>query len=107
MRDNPASQPLRTELVYYGVNFLNRLFGPISSIDESVLKVFYDTMTIDGIRSVEILVSRFRDISRGRVTIRNVPDRDVYRELDRHIHVLEPWPTEDTGAVKVMVHPPK
>jgi hypothetical protein len=102
------SWPLRTELVYHGVNFLNRVFGPISGIDESVLKVFYETLPIDGIRSMEILVSRFRDISRGSVSIRNVPKLKAYPELERHIRELEPWPLEDTGSiVKVMVNPPK
>jgi hypothetical protein len=102
------SSYLRTELVYHGVNFLNRVFGPISGIDESVLRVFYDTLPIDGIRSVEILVSRFRDISRGIVSIRNVPQLKAYPELERHIWPLVQWPKKDIESiVKVMVNPPK
>jgi hypothetical protein len=108
VKRDEESWPLRTELVYHGVNFLNRVFGPISGIDESVLRVFYETLPIDGIRSLEILVSRFRDIARGSVSIRNVPKLDAYPELERHIRELEPWPLEDTGSiVKVMVNPPK
>jgi hypothetical protein len=57
---------------------------------------------------MEILVSRFRDISRGSVSIRNVPKLEAYPELERHICPLEQWPQEDTGTiVRVMVNPPK
>ena len=101
------NHPLRTELVYHGVSFLNDMVGPISSVDQSVLQIFYDTMPIDGIRSVEVFASRFRDISRGRVFRRNVPDPRDFPELDRHIHVVKVWPKEDQGAVRVAVHPPK
>ena len=108
VRTNEDSWPLRTELVYHGVNFLNRVFHPISSVDESVLRVFYDTLPIDGIRSIEILVSRFKDISRGSVSIRNVPKLEDYPELERHIHPLVQWPQKDTGTiVRIMVNPPK
>jgi len=108
VRRKEETLPLRTELVYHGVNFLNRAFGPISGIDESVLKVFSDTLPIDGIRSIEILVSRFRDISRGIVSIRNVPKLEDYPELKRHIHPLVQWLEEDTGTiVRVMINPPK
>lgn len=107
VRSKKESEPLRTELVYHGVNFLNRVFGPISGIDESVLRVFFDTLPIDGIRSIEILVSRFRDISRGIVSVRNVPKLEAYPELERHIFPLGGWLKEDTEIiVKVVINPP-
>ncbi|MCX5799947.1 MAG: AAA family ATPase [Candidatus Eisenbacteria bacterium] len=108
VRSDPESKRRRTELVYHGVNFLNRVFGPISSIDQNVLRVFYNAMPFDGIRSIEILASRFHDISLGQVTMRNVPRLDSYPELGRHIQELEPWPHEDAKKpVKVITNPPK
>jgi hypothetical protein len=104
---NIINLPLRTELVYHGVNFLNRLFGPIAKIDESVLKIFHEIMPVDGIRSLEIFVSKFRDISRGVVTIENVPSLEEIPELSRHIWKLEPWPKKNLGEIRVLLDPPK
>ncbi|HPM77327.1 MAG TPA: ATP-binding protein [bacterium] len=115
-QDN-ANTPLRTELVYHGVNLLNKMFGPISWIDEDVLKIFYDTIPIDGIRSLEIFVSRFDNISRGRVSLENVPNKVKYPELDRHILQVNEWPKvnlendlrkdELKNDIRVMVNPPR
>jgi len=99
------SEPLRTELVYHGVNYLNQKFGPLSHVDRSVLTVFHDTMPVDGIRSVEILASRFHDVSRGRVSIKNAPDPSAFPELARHIRTASPWPGVDSGEVRVMAKP--
>jgi len=111
---NPDIGPLRTEMVYYGVHFLNKTFGPISSISEAVLRVFYNTMPINGIRSIAIFASRFHDISRGRVSIENVPKEENCPELERHIRRIGKWPTKEIknedgqdSFVKVIANPPK
>ena len=94
-------------MVYHGVNCLNRLFGPISSIDEGVLDVFYRSLPINGVRSLEIFVSRFKNVFGGRVSVSNVPSFDDFPELSRHIHPLADWPTEDKKTdVKVVMNPP-
>ena len=95
-------------MVYHGVNLLNRQFGPISKIDKAVLEIFYNILPRNGIRSLEVFVSQFSHISRGRVTRENVPDLEVASELRRHIDVLGPWPKGETyREVKVLVNPPK
>jgi hypothetical protein len=101
-----VSNALRTELVYHGVNFLNNMYGPISCIDESVLEIFHNTMPIDGIRSYEIFVSLFHDISYGIVRRENVPEPGEYPELTRHIRVVAPWPQQNKDLIKVIVNPP-
>jgi hypothetical protein len=102
------NKPLRIELVYLGVNFLNRLFGPISTIDRAVLEMFYNIMPADGIRSLGIFVSQFKNISRGHVSMENVPKVDGKSELSRHIYKISDWPTEDSGEkIKVLLNPPK
>jgi len=99
---------LRTEMVYLGVSLLNQQFGPISKIDKAVLEIFYNIMPKNGIRSLEVFVSQFSNISRGRVTRENVPDLNVASELRRHIDVLDSWPPGATyREVKVLINPPK
>jgi hypothetical protein len=105
------NKPLRIELVYHGVNFLNKMFGPISYVNRSVLEVFYNIMPVDGIRSLSIFVSKFRNISRGHVSIKNVPKFEENSELQRHIYKLSDWPTENSedpnDKIKVLLNPPK
>lgn len=97
----------RTEVVYQGVNCLNRLFPPISKVDESVLKIFYNLLPINGVRSLDIFASRFTDICGGRVSVTNVPEIASYPELERHICKIETWPAVDTGReVEIIVNPP-
>jgi hypothetical protein len=103
--DETRIKSLRTELVYHGVNFVNQMYGPISFIDKSVLEIFYNTMPIDGIRSVEIFVSLFRDVHGGIVTLQNIPDMDEYPELKRHLFQIK-RPSESSDMVKVIVNPP-
>lgn len=116
--DELGNEALRTEMVYHGVNFLNSMFGPITSISQSVLQIFHDLFPMDGIRSLEIFVSRFKDISKGKVSLCNVPTFEAYPELERHIMKLEPWwenlkseklktIEKDRGYVKVKVNPSK
>jgi hypothetical protein len=99
-----ANQALRTELVYQGVNILNRLFGPITHVDKGVLDLFNNMLPLNGIRSLTILVSRFQGITKGKVTKSNVPklyESDAWKEeidsseplssagLKRHIYLLD------------------
>jgi len=103
---NINNMPLRTELVYHGVNILNKMFGPISSVNEAVLEIFYNTLPIDGIRSLGIFVSRFENITRGRVSVNNVPKLEKYPELARHILKVGDWPEgDDKNWVRVRMIP--
>jgi hypothetical protein len=92
----PGGQQKRTELVYLGVNFLNNIFGPLSYISEGVLDVLHNSIPFDGVRSIEIFISRFKGITRGTVTVENLPDPAACPELERHIVWLRPTPWKDT-----------
>lgn len=84
----------RTEQVYLAVTMLNR-HEPISSIQEEVLKLFYDLFPINGFRSLEFFISQFHNIERGIVTCANVPTSDEYKELNRHIVLPVEWEKKD------------
>ena len=64
----------RTEIVYQVVNLLNKQFGPISSINYDVLNLFYHILPINGIRSLQIFASKFKNITKGQIEKVNVPN---------------------------------
>lgn len=78
----------RTEIVYQTVNLLNRQFGPISSIDLEVLELFYDILPINGMRSLQIFVSKFNNIAKGIIEKTNVPNLLDEGELEGQIELL-------------------
>jgi hypothetical protein len=75
----------RTDQVYLGVSLLNHMWGPISKIRGSVLKLFHDLCLINGVRSLEFFVSKFHNIVGGEVDIENVPNIENFNELKRHV----------------------
>ncbi len=75
-----------TELVYHYVNALRRCFGPLEQVSMDTLTVFRYLVPIDGLRSVDVLASRFRHVSGGKVSLANLPDLER-EELKRHIRV--------------------
>lgn len=82
------SDDKRTEIVYQVVNLLNNLFGPISNIDSDVLNLFYNILPINGVRSLQIFASKFKNITKGTIKKRNVPDLMQDKELERQIELL-------------------
>ena len=88
----------RTEIVYQMVNLLNTLYGPISSIDSDVLKLFYNILPINGVRSLQIFASKFKNITKGIIKKRNVPYLIDNKELDGQIELL--YPNEYITAFK-------
>lgn len=58
---------------------------PISENDERVLKLFYEIFPINGFRSIQFFISKFKDIKRGIVKCSNVPTIEEYKELERHV----------------------
>lgn len=80
----------RTEIVYQMVNLLNTLYGPISSIDSDVLKLFYNILPINGVRSLQIFASKFKNITKGIIKKKNVPYLIDNKELEGQIELLYP-----------------
>ena len=70
------------------VNVLNKKFGPITEIDSHVLKLFYNILPINGVRSLDIFASKFSNIVKGRIEKINVPELIDNKELKRHILLL-------------------
>ena len=70
----------RTEIVYQVVNLLNCLYGPISSIELDVLKLFYNILPINGVRSLQIFASKFKNITKGIIKKKNVPEKIINNE---------------------------
>jgi hypothetical protein len=76
---------LRTEVVYHGINLLNRIHGPITHIDKEVLKLFYNIRPVNGVRSLGIFISKFEGIKKGKVVRKNVP-RLSNENMDRYFN---------------------
>ena len=83
------SDDKKTEIVYQVVNLLNRQFGPIAEIDLTVLDLFYNILPVNGVRSLQIFVSRFNNITKGRINKRNVPALIDNKELKEQIILLD------------------
>lgn len=83
----------RTEQVYLAVSLLNKQ-EPISEIDKRVLKLFHDIFPINGFRSFEFFISKFKNIERGIVKCSNVPTIEEYNELERHVILPDDWPPD-------------
>lgn len=81
----------RTEQVYLGISLLNRMWGPISEVEEGVLALFHGLLPMNGIRSMEFYVSNFRNVERGKVRCENVPSHTQRVELIRHVIPPKRW----------------
>lgn len=91
---------MRTEMVYICVSLLDKLWGPISSIEEQVLRLFYHLVPINGIRGLEFFVSKFQYIQRGVVRSSNVPLYADFPELLRHVVYPPGWKNGVPGKTK-------
>ena len=78
---------VRTEIVYLCVSELNRIWGPVSKIQEEVLWLFYRIVPINGIRSLGFFISKFQYIQRGVVTCSNVPLYSDFPEFGPPHHI--------------------
>jgi ATPase related to the helicase subunit of the Holliday junction resolvase len=78
-----------SDQVYIGVSLLNRIWGPISEVEEAVLELFSKIVPINGIRSIEFFVRKFKNIQGGEVYYKNMPSYQEFPELRRHI-ILPP-----------------
>lgn len=79
----------RTEIVYQTVNFLNREYGPIAEIESDVLDLFYNIFPVNGIRSIQIFVSKFKNIKKGVIRKCNVPRLTENIELNKQIRLID------------------
>ena len=79
----------RTEIVYQTVNFLNREYGPIAEIESDVLDLFYKIFPVNGVRSIQIFVSKFKNIKKGVIRKCNVPKLKDNMELDKQIRLID------------------
>ena len=87
----------RTEQVYLGVSLINKIWGPVSKIQEDVLQLFHDMLIINGYRSLEFFVSQFSNIERGIVMPSNVPVTPDNRDMRRHVFLPDTWVKEIPG----------
>ncbi len=87
---SPSSQDdKRTEIVYQMVSLLNKEYGPISGIDSDVLNLFYHILPVNGVRSLQIFVSKFKNITKGIIKKQNVPYPFENIEIAEHIVLIE------------------
>ncbi|GAG19338.1 unnamed protein product, partial [marine sediment metagenome] len=82
---------LKTEQVYIMVMHLAKIWGPISSVEKSVLMLFRDFLPVNGIRSLEFFASSFQEIQGGNVVAENVPRIENNDALRRHIVIPNEW----------------
>ena len=85
-----TNSKFRTEIVYHASYLLNGLFGPITHIDEDVLRLFYNIMPINGIRSLKIFISKFNPIIKGKVKKINVPILKFSNETNLKNKIVTP-----------------
>ncbi|MGD2091945.1 MAG: hypothetical protein PVH61_37580 [Candidatus Aminicenantes bacterium] len=83
--------PFRTEQVYIGVSLLNKIWGPISKVQEDVLQFFHDILPLNGYRSMEFFISKFKNIQRGVIVCSNIPSFEDVPELRRHVVLPQLW----------------
>ena len=83
--------PFRTEQVYIGVSLLNKIWGPISRVQEDVLQFFHDILPLNGYRSMEFFISKFKNIQRGVIVCSNIPSFEDVPELKRHVVLPQLW----------------
>lgn len=83
--------PFRTEQVYFAVSLLNRLWGPVASVQEEVLDLFPDVLAINGFRSLEFFISKFQNVTRSEVVCSNVPSITEFPEIKRHVVLPLKW----------------
>jgi hypothetical protein len=81
----------RTDQVYLGISLMNRLWGPVSMVQEQILEMFHDMMPINGFRSLEFFVSKFQNVQGGKVVNSNIPKIEDYQELKRHVILPPEW----------------
>lgn len=93
---------LQTELVYLGINILNKKFGTITHIDREVLRLFFNIFPENGIRSLSIFVSYFSQPIDGKIRKINVPDIKDYR-IERHIKFPETFQFRIDDSLEDMV----
>ena len=91
---------VRTETVYICLSLLNKIWGPINSIEEEVLKLFSRLVTINGVRSLEFFISKFQYIQHGVVRCKNVPLYGNAPELLRHVVYPPKWKNGIPSKIK-------
>jgi len=96
----------KTEQVYIGVSLLEKYWGPISLIDEEVLKLFHDMIPIYGFRSIEFFISLFKNIQYGIVHRHNVALYEDYIELKRHILLPQTWDSKEAKLLHIKIDSP-
>lgn len=87
LEDNIFFSQMRTDQVYIGVSLLNQMWGPITLIEKEVLQIFYNLIPINGYRSLQFFVQKFKNIQRRKVVVENIPELDEFEELKRHIYL--------------------
>ncbi len=89
IRDLKRGEERRTEIVYQTVNLLNREYDPIMEIEREVLELFSNILPLNGIRSLRIFVSRFKNVKKGIIRRENVPLLLGNPEMEKQIKVID------------------
>lgn len=99
--ENLSSQ-IRLDQVYIGVSLLNQVWGPIEEIEKKVLQLFYDIIPVNGFRSLQFFVHKFKNIQKRRVSYdANVPKLKEFPELRRHVYWPDDWEQEPCGLKRL------
>jgi hypothetical protein len=72
------------ESVYLFAKLVDKYFGQIESVEKGVLEIISRTELKYGPRSLELLISLFKEIKRNIVTFDNLPSKDRIKELKEH-----------------------
>lgn len=94
------------EQVYIAVSLIKAKYPDISTISRGVLEFFRDAELIYGIRSLEMVISRLRNVSHGKLTEDNLP-LDKIDDFKLWIEVQgKKWQNEKTEDIKIYGEPP-
>jgi len=97
-----TEDPRKTEQVYLMATLLRKELGPISGVEQSVLRLFHDLLPTNGSRSLELLAGRFRAVQRGVIREENVPRFDLEAALRRHVVPPEWWVGRESKRQEVV-----
>ncbi len=98
------------ESVYLFAKLIDKYFGQIAYIEKGVLEIISKTELKYGPRSLELLISLFKEIKRNVVTSDNLPSKERIKELQEHfpegMHEHKHYGKDQQKMVKLIYTPP-
>lgn len=95
----------KLEQLYIAVNLITREYPDITFIDRRVLAFFREAKLHFGIRSLEMVISRLKNVTRGILNVENLP----LDELEAVKLWIQPhgneWKQEESQLVKIYKEP--